>query len=255
MSYWNLLMSTSRNLTRKWWIPHFDVLYMQVWRHKQLSVCIRFGFGVCRARVGLDSGMCRPTPRSSVLCRTWFGLASVSGRPTSARYITDLRPTNHVPSVAELSPTCPRMLPDKTDSTPTHNRQPTDNLSGRDLSNMFERSLPDKFDCPNTYRSQTDKTDPRPTANRSLPEFNDFGRFEVGFVSVWQCDWGITMDMQTALRTLSQDLPYRLCPEHTTVLEQLDQGRHVFVSLPTAWEKWMFNCFSKAYGPVTAVWI
>ena len=66
----------------------------------------------------------------------------------------------------------------------------------------------------------------------------------------------LTMDMQTALRTLSQDLPYRLCPEHTTVLEQLDQGRHVFVSLPTGlWEKWMFNCFSKAYGPVTAVWI
>ena len=202
MSYWNLLMSTSRNLTRKWWIPHFDVLYMQVWRHKQLSVCIRFGFGMCRARVGLDSGMCRPTPRSSVLCRTWFGLASVSGRPTSARYITDLRPTNHVPSVAELSPTCPRMLPDKTDSTPTHNRQPTDNLSGRDLSNMFERSLPDKFDCPNTYRSQTDKTDPRPTANRSLPEFNDFGRFEVGFVSVWQCDWGI---IRVALRWRHND--------------------------------------------------
>ena len=66
-----------------------------------------------------------------------------------------------------------------------------------------------------------------------------------------------TMDMQTALRTLSQDLPYRLCPEHTTVLEQLDQGRHVRVCQFAywLWEKWMFNCFSKAYGPVTAVWI
>ena len=47
----------------------------------------------------------------------------------------------------------------------------------------------------------------------------------------------LTMDMQTALRTLSQDLPYRLCPEHSTVLEQLDQGRHVFVSLPTGYGK------------------
>ena len=44
------------------------------------------------------------------------------------------------------------------------------------------------------------------------------------------------MDMQTALRTLSQDLPYRLRPEQTTVLEQLGQDRHV-VSLPTAYGK------------------
>ena len=43
--------------------------------------------------------------------------------------------------------------------------------------------------------------------------------------------------MQTALRTLSQDLPYRLRPEQTTVLEQLGQDRHVFVSLPTGYGK------------------
>ena len=45
------------------------------------------------------------------------------------------------------------------------------------------------------------------------------------------------IDMQTALRTLSQDLPYRLRPEQTTVLEQLGQDRHVFVSLPTGYRK------------------
>ena len=109
----------------------------------------------------------------------------MSGRPTYARYITDLRPTNHLPSVAELRPTCPRALPDKTDTTPTYNRQTTDNLSGRDLSNMFERSLPDKFVCPNINQHQTDKTESIPTVNWSLPEFDDFCRFEVGFVSVW----------------------------------------------------------------------
>ena len=122
--------------------------------------------------------MCRPTPRNSVLCRTWFGRESVSGRPTYARYITDLRPTNHLPSVAELRPTRPLTLPDKTDTTPTYNRQTTDNLSGRDLSNMFEHK-------PNINRHQTDKTESIPTVNRSLPEFEDFCRFEVGFVSVW----------------------------------------------------------------------
>ena len=121
----------------------------------------------------------------SDLILSWIGLESVSGRPTYARCITDLRPTNHPPSVAELRPTCPRTLPDKTDTTPTYNRQTTDNLSGRDLSNMFERSLPDKFVCPNINRLQTDKTESIPTVNRSLPEFDDFCRFEVGFVSVW----------------------------------------------------------------------
>ena len=145
---------------------------------------IRFGFEMCRALVGFDSGMCRPTPPNSGLCRTWFGLESLSGRPTYARHMTDLRPTNHLPSVAELRPTHPRTLPDKTDTTPTHNRQTTDNLSGRDLSNMFERSLPDKFVCPNINRHQTDKTESIPTVNRSLPEFDAFCRFEVGFVSV-----------------------------------------------------------------------
>ena len=49
------------------------------------------------------------------------------------------------------------------------------------------------------------------------------------------------MDMQTALRSLSQDLPYRLRPEQTTVLEQLGQDRHVFVSLPTGYGK--SECF------------
>ena len=121
----------------------------------------------------------------SDLIRSWIGFESVSGRPTYARYITDLQPTNHLPSVAELRPTRPRTLPDKTDTTPTYNRQTTDNLSGRDLSNMFERFIPDKFVCPNINRHQTDKTVSIPTVNRSLPEFDDFCRFEVGFVSVW----------------------------------------------------------------------
>ena len=121
----------------------------------------------------------------SELIRSWIGLESVSGRPTYARYITDLRPTNHLPSMAELRPTRPRTLPDKTDTTPTYNRQTTDNLSARDLSNMFERSLPDKFVCPNINRHQTDKTESVPTVNRSLPAFDDFCKFDVGFVSVW----------------------------------------------------------------------
>ena len=120
----------------------------------------------------------------SNLIRSWIGLESVSGRPTYARYITDLRPTNHLPSVAELRPTRHRTLPDKTNTTPTYNRQTTDNMSGRDL-NMFERSLPDKFVCPNINRHQTDKTESIPTVDRSLPEFDDYCRFEVGFVSVW----------------------------------------------------------------------
>ena len=118
----------------------------------------------------------------SDLIRSSIGLVSVSGRRTYARYITDLGPTNHLPSVAELRPTRPRRLPDKTDTTPTCNRQTTDNLSGRDLSNVTN---PDKFVCPKINRQQTDNTESIPIVNRSLPEFDDFCRFEVGYVSVW----------------------------------------------------------------------
>ena len=135
----------------------------------------------------------------SDLIRSWISLESVSGRPTYARYITDLRPTNHLPSVAELRPTRPRTLPDKTDTTPTYNRQTTDNLSGRDLSNMFERSHPDKCVCPNINRHQTDKTESIPNVNRSLPEFEDFWRFEVGFVSVWPVWLGYYVGLDSVL--------------------------------------------------------
>ena len=121
----------------------------------------------------------------SDLIRSWIGLESVSGQPTNAPYITHLRPTNHLPSVAELRPTCPRTLPNKTDITPTYYRQTTNNLSGRDLSNTFERSLPDKFVYLNINRHQTNKTESILTVNRSLPKSYDFYRFEVGFVSVW----------------------------------------------------------------------
>ena len=149
------------------------------------SVCVRDMSGTRRLRFGNVSAVSTQFGVMSDLIRFWIGLESVSGRPTYARYITDLRPPNHLPSVAELRPTRPRTLPNKTDTTPTYNRQTTDNLSGRDLSNMFERSLPDKFVCPNINRHQTDKTESIPTVNRSLPEFDDLCRFEVGFVSVW----------------------------------------------------------------------
>ena len=149
------------------------------------SVCVRDMSGTRRLRFGNVSAVSTQFSVKMDLIRSWIGLESVSGRPTYARYRADLRPTNHLPSVDELRPTRPRMLPDKTDTTPTYNRQTTDNLSGRDPSNMFERSLPDKFVWPNINRHQTDITESKPTVNRSLPEFDDFCRFEVGFVSIW----------------------------------------------------------------------
>ena len=158
------------------------------------SVWVRDMSGTRRFWFGNVSANSMQVDVMSDLIRSWIGLESVSGRPTYVRYIADLRPTNHLPSVAELRLTRPRTLPDKTDTTPIYNRPTTDNLSGRDLSNMFERSLPDKFVCPNVSRHQTDKTESSPTVNRSLPEFDDFCRFEVGFVSVWPVWLGYNED-------------------------------------------------------------
>ena len=141
--------------------------------------------GTRRFRFGIMSAVSKQFSVMADLIRSWIGLESVSGRPTYAQYITDLRLTNHIPSVAELRPTRPRTLSDKTNTTPTYNQQTTDNFSGRDLSNIFENFLPDKFVCPNINRHQTDKIESIPTLNQFLPEFDDFCQFEVGFVSVW----------------------------------------------------------------------
>ena len=134
--------------------------------------------------------MCRPTPRNSVLCRTWFGLESalISVRsadiyPIHGRSKTDKPSTIGGRIKTDTSPNAPR----QTDTTPIYSSIPTDNrqFPGRDLSNMFERSLPDKFVCPNINRHQTDKTESIPTVNWSLPEFDIFCRCDVGFVSFW----------------------------------------------------------------------
>ena len=165
----------------------------------------------------------------SDLIPSWIGLESVSGRPTYTRYITDLRPTNHLPSVAELRPTRPRTLPDKTDTTPTYNRQTTDNLSGRDLSNMFERFLPDKFVCPNINRHQTDKTESIPTVNRSLPEYDDFYRFEVGFVSVWPVWLGYySSNSIKALSNFTIQLAVRVIMDHNTWINKYTTIDHIW---------------------------
>ena len=130
------------------------------------SVLIRECVGrhhVIRCYVGLDS----------VLNRPWIGVRSADICPIHNRSKTDKPSTIGGRIKTDTSPNAP----DKTDTTPTYNRQTT--------NNMFERSLPDKFVCPNINWHQTDKTESIPTVNRSLPEFEDFCRFEVGFVSVW----------------------------------------------------------------------
>ena len=109
---------------------------------------------IYRALVGFDSGNVSADSMQfgvmSDLIPSWIGFESASGRPTYTRYKTNLiRPTNHLPSVAELRPTRPRTLPDKTDTTPTYNRETTDNLSGRNLSNISV--------CPNINLHQTDR--------------------------------------------------------------------------------------------------
>ena len=113
------------------------------------------------------------------LIRSWIGSESVSGRTTYARCITDLRPINHLSSVAELRPTRLLTLPNKTDTTPTYNRQATDNLSRRDLSNIWQICLPEHRPTPN--RQNRIDTDCKPIS----PRIWCFCRVEIGFLSVW----------------------------------------------------------------------
>ena len=159
----------------------------------------RFTFGLGSRYVGHSSVLIRECVGRLHAIRCYAGLDSVLNRPWIGVRSADICPIHNrsktdKPSTigGRIKTDTSRTLRDKTDTTPTYNRPTTDNLSGRDLSNMFERSLPDKFVCPNTDRHQTDKTESKPTVNRSLPEFDDFCRIEVGFVSVWPvCDWGM----------------------------------------------------------------
>ena len=115
----------------------------------------------------------------SSLIRSWIGLESVSGRPTYARYITDLRPTNHLPSVAELRPTRPRTLPDKTDTTPTDNRQSVGERSFKHVWKIHPRQifLPEHKPTPN--RQNRINTDCKPISPRIWWFLSVLGRFRV----------------------------------------------------------------------------
>ena len=145
----------------------------------------RFTFGLGSRYVGHSSVLIRECVGRLHAIRCYVGLHSVLNRPWIDVRSADICPIHNRSKTDKPSTIGGRTLPDKTDTTPTYNRQTTDNLSGSDLSNMFERSLPDKFVCPNINRHQTDITESIPTVNRSLPEFDDFCRFDVGFVSVW----------------------------------------------------------------------
>ena len=115
----------------------------------------------------------------SDLIRSWIGVWSADICPIHNWSKTDKSSTIGGRIKTNTSPNAPQH---HTDIKPTEDRQ---FVHGRDLSNMFERSLPDKFVCPNINQHQTDKTESIPTVNRSLPEFEDFCRFEVGLVSFW----------------------------------------------------------------------
>ena len=118
-----------------------------------------------------------------ILNRPWIGVRSPNKCPIHNWSKTDK------PSTIGSRPTRPRNAPwEKNDTTPTYNRQTTDNLSGRDFSNMFEWSLPDKFVCPNInwHQSRQNRinTDCKPISPRIWWFLSVWGRFRVGLVGV-----------------------------------------------------------------------
>ena len=144
----------------------------------------RFTFGLSSRYVGHLSVLIRECVDRLHAIRCYVGLDSVLNRPWIGVRSADICPIHNRSKTNKPSTIGGRIKTDTSPNAPRQNRQTTDDLSGRDLSNMFERSIPDKCVCPNINRHQTDKTESIPTVNRSLPEFEDFCRFEVGFVGV-----------------------------------------------------------------------
>ena len=118
------------------------------------------------------------------LIQSWIGVRSADICPIHNWSKTDKPSTIGGRIKTDTSPNAP----DKTDTTPKYNRQTTDNLSWRDLSNMFERSLPDKFVCPNINRHQNWQnrinTDCKPNSPRIWGFLSVWGRFCVGLAGV-----------------------------------------------------------------------
>ena len=78
-----------------------------------------------------------------------------------------------------------RHVPERSPTKPTPHRHITD----RQPTICRERSFK-MFVCPNINLHQTDKTESMPIVERSLPQFDHFSRFEVGFVSAWSV-WSV----------------------------------------------------------------
>ena len=153
---------------------------------RDVSGTHRFSFGYVSANF-TQFGVILDLIQSSI------GLELVSGQPTYATYITDLRLTNHLPTVAELKLTRPWILPDKTDTTPdllpTANRQ---FVGERYFKHVWKISH--QYMCVSEHKpTQTDETESILIAtNLSLNLMIFFGlrSFSCRF---GKCEWSITV--------------------------------------------------------------
>ena len=159
--------------------PQTVIVLHSIWV-RDMSGTRRFWFG----NVSADSTQFGVM---SDLIQSRIGLELVSGRPTYARYVTEKTFTIGCRIKTDTSPNVPRQNRHHTDIWPTDNRQ----LVGERSFKHVWKISPDKFVCPNINRHQRDTVELIPTVNRSLPEFDDFCRFEVS-CRFGRCDWGIT---------------------------------------------------------------
>ena len=130
------------------------------------------------------------------IIQCYVGLDSALNRPWISVRSADICPMHNQPKTDKPSTTGGRIKTDTSPNAPRQNRQladiqPTDNRQfvRRDLSNMFERCIPNKCVCPNTNRHQTDKTESTPPAYKTISSriwwfLSVWGRFRVGLAGV-----------------------------------------------------------------------
>ena len=167
--------------------PQTAVGLHSVW-FRDMSGTRRFWFG----NVSADSTQFGVM---SDLIRSWIGVRSADICPIHNRSNTDKPYTIGGRIKTNTSP-------ERSPTKPTPHRHITDNLSGRYLSNMFERSLPDKFVCPNINRQNRIYTDCKPISPRIWWFLSVWGRFCVGLAGVTGgcLLWGFHLDLLISTR-------------------------------------------------------
>ena len=140
--------------------------------------CYRFAFSLGWIYVGHSSVLIRECIGRLNAIRCYVGLESALNRPSIGVWSADIYQIHNWSKTDKPSVIGGLTKTDTSQNAPRQKRHPI-------FQTCLKNPPPPQLVCLDINRHQTDKNESIFIINRSLPEFDDFCRFEVGFVSVY----------------------------------------------------------------------